>query len=101
MGGDGANGHAQLPFNALKFICILAGYQIYCQTKMTKTTRSANSMQVGLGRRRKVKINHNIDSGNIDTAIEQIYAKKCKKLLRWIRNKNKHLENFVASFVLT
>lgn len=41
---------------------------------MTESTRSANTMQIGLGHFREVEVNNHVDSLDVNTASEQVRA---------------------------
>jgi len=71
---DRLNLRTQLLLNAIHVETILISNKIDGQTQMTKTTRASNTMQVGLGGLREVKVNDHIDGGDVDTTSDQVGA---------------------------
>ena len=69
-GRDCLNLGTQVPLNVVKVESVLPVDQVDSQTKMAIPTRSPNAMKVRLGVFRKVKVDDNVDSLNIDTTSE-------------------------------
>ena len=69
---DGEKLDIELLFHFDKVIFIAISNEINCKTKMSKPARSADSMQVSFRIFREIKVDHNIDSLNIDTSRDEI-----------------------------
>lgn len=54
--------------------------EVDCHTEMTKSTRSTNSMQVGLSVLGEVEVDDNVHSLNINTSCKDICAHKTSSL---------------------
>ena len=59
--------------NLIQIEAIFKSNQVYCKTKMAKTARSTNAMQVCFWILWKIKVNDNIDGLYINTTGEQIW----------------------------
>jgi hypothetical protein len=71
-GGDGVNLGAKISFDVVKVEAVVPVDQVNSQTKVAITTRSTNTVKVGLGVLGEVKVDDNIDSLDIDTTGEEI-----------------------------
>jgi hypothetical protein len=69
---NGFDCRAQLLLNLVKVESIIIRNKVDCQTKMTKSTRSTNSMKVGFCILGKVKVDNHVYRLNIDTTSEKI-----------------------------
>ena len=59
-GGDGLDLCAQLLLDAVQVVPVLVGHKIDAQTKVAKTARSPDSVEVGFGVLGEVKVDHDI-----------------------------------------
>lgn len=57
---------------------IFVSDQVHSQTKVAKTTRTTNAMEVSFAVLGEVEINNNIHGLNIDTSGEKVYKGRCK-----------------------
>lgn len=62
----------ELIFNLEKIVLVTLGDEVNCNTKVTESSRSTNSMQVCFSILREVKINDNINGLNVDTSGKDI-----------------------------
>lgn len=67
-----ANLRTKFLFHFSKRMPIFVGDQIDRQAQVSKTTRSSNSMEIGLTVLGKVKVDHDIDRLNVDTSCKQV-----------------------------
>lgn len=58
---DGSDFCAQLLFNTSKIVPIIVSYQVDSESQMTKTSRTTNSVKVGLAVLWEIKIDHHVD----------------------------------------
>jgi hypothetical protein len=65
--GNRLNLGAQLLLDSIEVEPVFPVDQVYSQTKMSKTTRTTNTMQISLGILREVKVDDDIDSLDIYT----------------------------------
>jgi hypothetical protein len=71
-GGDRVDLGAKISFDVVKVEAVVPVDQVNSQTKVAITTRSTNTVKVGLGVLGEVKVDDNIDSLDIDTTGEEI-----------------------------
>jgi hypothetical protein len=63
---------AEITLNVVKVETIIPIDEIYCETKMSETPRSTNTMKVGFGILGEVKVDNNIDGLDVDTTSKEI-----------------------------
>jgi hypothetical protein len=66
----------ELIFDSEQVVLVVLSDEVDSQTEMSKTTRSSNSMQVGLSILREVEVDNDINRNDIDTTCEQVRAHK-------------------------
>lgn len=69
---DGLDLGAQLILDAVQSESILVSDQVDRNAQVSEPTRTADSMQVRFGHLRKVEVDDNVHSLNVDTASKQI-----------------------------
>jgi hypothetical protein len=74
--GDGCNSGSEFVFNSVKGGAIFHRYQIDGNSKMSKATRSSDSVQVRFGHLGKVEVDHNVNRLNVNTSRKQIGTDK-------------------------
>lgn len=74
--GDGLDLGTEIALNVVEIEAILPVDQVNGKTKVTVATGTTNSVQVGLGILREIKVDDNVDSLDVDTASEKIRANK-------------------------
>lgn len=70
----------QLRLNLEEVLLVIIRDEVYGQTKMTETTRSTNSVKVGLSITRKIKVYNDVDGLDIDTSGEDVRADQASSL---------------------
>jgi hypothetical protein len=71
---DGLNVCLQLLLDAAQIVAVLEGDEVDRNAQMTETSRSSDTMQVGLGVAREVKVDDHIHRLNVNAASEQVRA---------------------------
>lgn len=74
--GDGLNFSSQLLLDLVQVETVFPIDQVNSQTKVTETTRTTNTVQIGLCVLGEIKVDDDVDRLNIDTAGQQIRAYK-------------------------
>jgi len=72
--GNGLDLCPELLFNLVKIKSIIIRDQVDRQTQVTETTATTNTMKIGLGILREIKIDHHVYSLDINTARQKIRA---------------------------
>lgn len=62
----------QLVFNCKQVVLVVLSDEVNGQTEVTKTTRSSDSVQVGLSILGEIEVDHNVNRNDIDTTCEQV-----------------------------
>jgi len=70
--GDGHDFRTQLLLDAVKIEAVLIRDEIDGNTEMTKSTATANSVEVGLGVLGEIEVDDDIDSLDIDTTRQEV-----------------------------
>lgn len=65
---------AQFLFDLVKSESVIICDEINCDTQMTESARSTNTMQISFGHLWEVKIDDHVDSLNVNTTREQVRA---------------------------
>lgn len=73
-GRNGLDFSAQVTFNVVEVEPVIPVDQVDGQTKMAVTARATDTMKICLGILWEVKVDHHIDSLNVDTTREKIRA---------------------------
>ena len=71
-GGDWLDLCAQLLLDAVEVVAVLVSHKIDAQTKVAKTARSPDSVEVGLGVLGEVKVDHDIHRLDVDATGEKV-----------------------------
>ena len=69
----------QLVLNLEQVLLIVISDEVDCKTKMTKSTRSAYSVEIGLGKSWEVEIDDNVDGLNINTSGKNVSADEASR----------------------
>lgn len=71
-GGDGSYLRAQLLLNSVEVEPVIVGYEVDGQAQVAKSSRPADSVEIGLGVLGEVEIDDYIYSLDVDPASEQV-----------------------------
>jgi hypothetical protein len=71
---DGLNVRLQLLLDAAQIVAVLEGDEVDRNAQMTETSRSSDTMQIGLRVTREVKVDDHIHRLNVNAASEQVGA---------------------------
>ena len=63
---------AELLFNAIEVETIFISYKVDSETKMTETTRTADTMKISLRVLREIEIDNDVDGLDIDTTGKEV-----------------------------
>ena len=63
---------AQLLFDFVEIESVIPIDQVDSQAEVTKSTRATDTVQIGLGILREVKVDHNIDSLDVNASCKEI-----------------------------
>ena len=69
---DGLNVSVELFLNSLEIVSVVVGDEVDGETQVAEPSRSTDTVQVGLGHIRKVKVNNAIDGLNVNASSEQV-----------------------------
>ena len=69
---NGSDFCAQFLFNASKIVPVIICNQVDSKTQMAETSRTTNSVKVGLAVLREIKVDHNVDRLNVNTSGKQV-----------------------------
>ena len=70
----------QVILNLEQVLLVVVRDEVEGDTEMAETTRSTNSMQVGLREAREVKVDDDVDRQDVDTTSEDVCANKASRL---------------------
>jgi len=73
---DGLDFGSQLLLDVVKIEAVVPVDQVDSQTKMSKSSRTTDTMEISFRVLRKVKVDHNVDGLDINTTSKQIRADK-------------------------
>lgn len=76
MSGNGGDFGPKLLFNLVQIEAVIPVDQVDGETKVTKATRSTDSVKIGLGILGEIEVDDDVDSLNINTTGEEIRAHK-------------------------
>lgn len=71
---NGLDFRAQLLFDLVQIESVLVGDQVNCQTKVSKSSRTSNTMQICFTILWEIKIDYDVDRLDIDTTGKQVRA---------------------------
>jgi hypothetical protein len=78
-------------FNLVQIESVLIGYQVDGQTQVTKSSRAANTMQIGFGILWEIKVDDNIDGLDVNTSGQEIFEMRGLGMILGTRYQETHL----------
>ncbi len=75
-GWNGSDFCAQFLFHASKIVSVIICYQVDSESQVAETSRTTNSVKVGLRVLWEIKIDYHIDRLNVNTSSKQVYKQQ-------------------------